>query len=51
MDAKDLAYKTLTEEYKAMEYPEMEKRYIGLNHIFDLCTKELETYFDKYRND
>jgi hypothetical protein len=49
MESKDLAYQTLTTDYQTMSYPEMQKRYIGLNNIFDLCTRELQTYFDKYR--
>lgn len=48
INAKDLIYQTLTIEYKSMSYPDMQKRYVGIQHIYDLCTKELEIYFDKY---
>lgn len=46
VEAKDLAYRILTEEYRQLSYPEMQKKYIGLHHIYDICTNELETYFD-----
>lgn len=49
-EARDMVYDILTKEYPAMSYPELQKKYIGLNHIYDLCTKELETYFDKYHD-
>lgn len=49
-EAKDMVYDILTKEYPTMSYPELQKRYIALNHIYDLCTQELETYFDKYHN-
>lgn len=49
-EARDMVYDILTKEYPTMSYPELQKRYIALNHIYDLCTQELETYFDKYHN-
>lgn len=48
VDGKDYAYRVLTTEYRSLSYPEMEKKYVALNHIYDICTNELETYFDKY---
>ena len=50
VDAKDVAYSTMTAEYQALNYPQMQKRYIALNNIYDIITKELETYFDKYHD-
>lgn len=50
-NAKQIVFDILTIEYKSMDYPSMKKKYIGLNQIYDLCTKELETYFDKYRKE
>lgn len=50
VDAKDVAYNTMTAEYQALNYPQMQKRYIALNNIYDMITKELETYFDKYHD-
>jgi hypothetical protein len=49
MEAKTIIYRTLTEDYPSLSYPELEKKYIGLNNIYDICTKELKTYFTKYR--
>lgn len=49
-EARDMVYDILTKEYPTMSYPELQKRYIALNHIYDLCTQELETYFEKYHN-
>lgn len=48
---KDTVYRILTDEYRNMTYPEMQKKYVGLNHIYDICTNELETYFDKMKKD
>lgn len=48
---KETVYRILTDEYRTMSYPEMQKKYIGLNHIYDICTNELETYFDKMKKD
>lgn len=48
VNAKELVYQTLTIEYKSMSYPDMQKRYVGIHNIYDLCTKELEIYFNKY---
>lgn len=48
LEAKRLTYNTLVEDYKTMDYKSLEKRYVGLQYIFDLCTEELEMYFDKY---
>lgn len=50
-NAKQIVFDILTVEYKSMDYPSMKKKYVGLNQIYDLCTKELETYFDKYRKE
>ena len=49
-EAKDIVYDILTKEYPTMEYPELQKKYIALNHVYDMCTQELETYFKKYHN-
>lgn len=49
MEAKQMVFRTITEDYKSMSYPELENRYTGLNQIYDLISKELETYFKKYR--
>lgn len=46
-ESKDRVYKILTEEYQKMEYPELLKNFVGLNHIYDLSIKELEHYFDQ----
>lgn len=43
---KDLIYRILTEEHNQLSYPEMQKRYIGLNNIYDILTEELEEYFN-----
>lgn len=48
---KDLIYKILTDEYNQMTYPEMQKKYIGLNNIYDILTQELEEYFNKKKKD
>lgn len=50
-DTKDTVYKILTEEYRKMEYGELIKNFIGLNHIYDLSIKELENYFDQKVSD
>lgn len=50
-DTKDTVYKILTEEYRKMEYGELIKNFIGLNHIYDLSIKELENYFDQRVSD
>lgn len=51
VSAKDIIYNILTIEYRSLSYPEMQKKYIGIHHIYDICTKELEKYFDKYRKE
>lgn len=48
-DAKKMTYDVLTRDYKSLSYPQMEKKYIALNHVYDICTNEMEVYFDKYR--
>lgn len=48
---KDLIYRILTEEYNQLSYPEMQKRYIGLNNIYDILTQELEEYFNKKKSE
>lgn len=47
-DAKNAVYEILTRDFKSMEYEELLKQYIGLNHVHDLCTEEVKTYFEKY---
>lgn len=49
IDAKDLAYNTMTLEFQSLSYPQMQKRYVALNNIYDLITEELKVYFDKYK--
>lgn len=48
---KDLIYRILTEEYEQLTYPEMQKRYIGLNNIYDILTQELDEYFANRKKD
>lgn len=49
-EAQDMVFDILTKEYQTMSYPDLQKKYIGLNHIYDLNIKELEIYFEKYHN-
>ena len=48
-EAKSLVMRTLVDDYKSLSYPKLQQRQVGLNHIYELCIKELEVYFDKYR--
>lgn len=45
---KEAIHTIITTEFKDMEYHELLKKYVGLNRIYELCTKILETYFKKY---
>lgn len=51
MHAKEIAYNILTVEHNTLSYAEMEKKYVALNQILDLMTKELEYYFDTMSED
>ena len=48
VEAKRSVFRILTDEYKSMGYPELLKKYIGLNHVYDLCRKQVKEYFDSY---
>lgn len=48
---KDLIYRILTDEYEKLKYPEMQKRYIGLNNVYDILTQELDEYFTIRKKD
>ena len=48
VESKRISYNTLTEDHKTMDYKSLQRRYEGLMYIYDLCSKELEVYFDKY---
>ena len=49
--AKEITYNILTVEHNTLSYAEMEKKYVSLNQVMDLMTKELEYYFDTMSDD
>lgn len=48
---KEYTYTVLTEEYTALEYPALLKKYVALNRVYDICIKILESYYEKYDNE
>lgn len=45
--AKEMIYKILTDDLSKASYPDLQKKYIGLNHIYDICINQLKKYFDE----
>ena len=50
MDAKKECYSIMTTQYQSTSYPQLQKKYIAINHVYDLETRELEKYFDEFRD-
>ena len=48
-NAKAECYDIMTNQYQTITYPQLQKKYISLNHVYDLISKELEVYFDEFR--
>lgn len=45
---KEYVYQILTEEFNSLEYPILKKRYVALNHVYDLCIRTLDKYFEHF---
>lgn len=45
LQCKEEIYNILTDEYVNTEYHELLKKYISLNHIYDLCINTLDKFF------
>jgi len=44
-EVKETVYTILTEKFQQMELTELMQQFIGLNNIYDLSVKRIETYF------
>lgn len=51
IQCKEEIYTIMTDEFVDTEYHELLKKYISLNHIYDLCTTTLEKFFASVKKD
>jgi cobalamin biosynthesis protein CobT len=42
---KNILYKVMTEEFSATSYPNLLKKFIGINRVYDICLKMLDMFF------
>lgn len=51
LQCKEEIYNILTDEFVDTEYHELLKKYISLNHIYDLCINTLDKFFASIKKD
>lgn len=48
---KEIIYNLAVNEFQNVEYHELLKKYVAINRIYEISTKTLEKYFEKYKKD